>query len=286
MKRLVLAVSAVVCLAGLVVAEEGVARSTTTATTLQQETTTQMEIYEPKVILQAKFGKGPGEFGGYITPTGEISDGPKNFQIMESGDFCILDTYNGRLVYYDSNGKYLKTITLEIDYKLDTRDSYVLFYFDKKGKIYLFQEYKYFVDKFDSNGRLVNKFIVNRRTSHRKDLNEKLNKEFQKDIKDKRSIFFDKKNVMNEGITININENREIYLYVTIGEENRADDSTGHTEYINISGDVLPDKWERIEETYQGFDNIWLRADKFGNTYKSSWDAKEGVKIYKWGIKK
>ncbi len=83
------------------------------------------EIYTPEIIIQAKWGNGPGEFGIYTEaePRGTPSDpidsfrGPSALDVDKNGDIYIFDPVNWRVMVYDETSKYKSVINLEKDSK-------------------------------------------------------------------------------------------------------------------------------------------------------------------------
>jgi len=96
------------------------------ATTAQTQPADSLpEKYVKKVLIEAKWGDGPGEFG--ITPTleqfkqmvkqhgsvcGEIY-GPDYFDIDESGNIYILDQINKRVQLFDQDGEFIGMLGVE-----------------------------------------------------------------------------------------------------------------------------------------------------------------------------
>ena len=68
------------------------------------------ETYVPTVIIEADWGDGPGEYGMniYSSPT----SGPGGFVLDEEENIYILDSCNGRIHKYDSNGNFIRSIDL------------------------------------------------------------------------------------------------------------------------------------------------------------------------------
>ena len=74
-----------------------------------------IEEYVPKVIIEGKWGTGPGEFGtwGQFVNSEEESYQPSSIAIDNQGNIYILDLVNERIQKFDSNGKYLKSLLVE-----------------------------------------------------------------------------------------------------------------------------------------------------------------------------
>lgn len=84
----------------------------------------QIEEYVPKVIIQGKWGTGPGEFGVAWTyasninspedPSGEIPPiYPSSLAVDSKGNIYVLDTVNNRIQKFNAMGKHLKSIEVE-----------------------------------------------------------------------------------------------------------------------------------------------------------------------------
>ncbi|NLH38988.1 MAG: hypothetical protein GX445_02875 [Elusimicrobia bacterium] len=71
--------------------------------------------YKPRVIIEGKWGDGPGEFGtwGDIMNSEMIEYQPNSLSVDSKGNIYILDLVNERIQKFDSNGKYLKSISVE-----------------------------------------------------------------------------------------------------------------------------------------------------------------------------
>jgi len=74
--------------------------------------TTKLEKYEKRVIIDAKWGSGPGEFGKVDNIEGP-STGPAAFTISSKGNIFVLDNVNNRVQKFDGQGNYIS----EFDYK-------------------------------------------------------------------------------------------------------------------------------------------------------------------------
>ncbi len=83
------------------------------------------EKYVPKVIIEAKWGYGPGEFGLDLSSAPYTA--PGGISVDDNGDIYILDNANGRIQRFDKNGKLLNIFKVS---------SYGLFFGVKDGIIY------------------------------------------------------------------------------------------------------------------------------------------------------
>ncbi|MBU2528346.1 hypothetical protein KKF70_03040 [bacterium] len=75
-----------------------------------------IEEYVPEVIIEGKWGTGPGEFGNQVDEnfpgTGRVYK-PKSLAADSKGNIYILDVTNNQIQKFDKNGKYLKSIPVE-----------------------------------------------------------------------------------------------------------------------------------------------------------------------------
>jgi hypothetical protein len=95
------------------VADDGIAVSTAAIATLQAPTKTGQQ-YEEKLILEGKWGTGPGEFGGvYDMPDCGMDFMPTDININSKGEMYILDPVNTRIQKFDKDGKYILSIPIE-----------------------------------------------------------------------------------------------------------------------------------------------------------------------------
>jgi len=118
------------------------------------------EKYVPKVIIEAKWGNGPGEFG--FKPDSEIPPdgiGPCGLTISDNKIY-ILDAVNRRINVYSTNGSFARTI------KLKGKGMRLLFFNpgftalrrDKEGNFYLlgyWEKAGQEILKFDSTGNFM-----------------------------------------------------------------------------------------------------------------------------------
>ena len=70
-----------------------------------------IEEYMPKVIVEGKWGTGPGEFGR--GEWGEHFYEPHSMVVDSEGNIYVLDTVNNRIQKFDNKGKYLLSIPVE-----------------------------------------------------------------------------------------------------------------------------------------------------------------------------
>jgi len=74
-------------------------------TSIQEIDTTKLEKYERKVIIDAKWGSDPGEFGVIKEACGIA---PNCYTIDKNGNIYIVDPVNAHVQIFDANGKYLR----------------------------------------------------------------------------------------------------------------------------------------------------------------------------------
>jgi hypothetical protein len=67
--------------------------------------------YVPKVIIEGKWGRGPGEFGRQSDVNYDFK--PESLAVDSKGNIYILDFVNNRIQKFDSSGKYLKSIEVD-----------------------------------------------------------------------------------------------------------------------------------------------------------------------------
>jgi len=164
MRRIILATVTVFDIVNIAIAQE---LSLSTATAQDQ-----LEVYVSKVIIQANWGDGPGEFGVY-TEAMPIR-GPVALDVDRKEDIYIFDPVNWRVVIYNKKGKYKTTINLEKDpkqiigpYGFQGGYAFSLYtpgdqiHIDLDGNIYIHTEgvRPYMVRKFDKNGKFMLLYI-------------------------------------------------------------------------------------------------------------------------------
>lgn len=83
-----------------------------------------VEEYVPKVIIEGKWGTGPGEFGVAWTYASDVNSPqdesgeippifPSSLAVDSKGYIYVLDTVNNRIQKFNTSGKYLKSIDVE-----------------------------------------------------------------------------------------------------------------------------------------------------------------------------
>ena len=105
-----------------------------TITKAGEEGKVQYEEYVPEVLIEGKWGKGPGEFDKichWSLSGDEKTYQPESIVVDSKGNIYILDVVNNRIQKFNKEGKYIKSI------KVDSYDGeligYVLEYKTKEG---------------------------------------------------------------------------------------------------------------------------------------------------------
>lgn len=70
-----------------------------------------IEEYVPKVIIEGKWGTGPGEFGRQSDVDYDFK--PESLAVDSKGNIYILDFVNNRIQKFSSEGKYLRSIKID-----------------------------------------------------------------------------------------------------------------------------------------------------------------------------
>lgn len=136
--------------------------------------TEQVEVkYVPEVIVEAKWGKGPGEFGykihehkGEDNKIYKIVIGPSCLAVDYKGEIYIFDLINKRVNVYSETGKFIRDINLEFvhdDVFPFDNLSFSEIHVDKRGYIYIRYRtdiFSWFI--FDKNGRFVKRIVEKR----------------------------------------------------------------------------------------------------------------------------
>ncbi len=112
MKKSTLGILAIMAVCAVMsYADENIAVSTESTAILQASTTGQQ--YEMKLVIDGKWGSGPGEFGKVYY---FFNDDPLNkynslmLNVNSKGEIYILDAVNSRIQKFDKDGKYLLSI--------------------------------------------------------------------------------------------------------------------------------------------------------------------------------
>ena len=141
------------------------------------------EKYVPKVIIEAKWGDGPGEFGFIDDPEGGV--GPSAIYV-QGERISILDGVNNRICVFSTSGQFIRNIKLEL-VNLDKRfaphiyhngdtiaslnPSFSTLAIDKRGNVYILarsiyrnESYCYgngiVILKYDSLGNFLSKVFT------------------------------------------------------------------------------------------------------------------------------
>lgn len=92
-----------------------VAMSPTLST--DESTANQVSFDSPLLVIEAKVGTQPGQFGISFAPEGGGWHYPTDFTIDTSGSIWVLDTRNDRVQKFDQNGQFKFAVTLPQHYK-------------------------------------------------------------------------------------------------------------------------------------------------------------------------
>lgn len=95
----------------------------------------QLEEYVPKIIIQAKWGNGPGEFGLKTFGEHGLPIMPNAMAVDRSQNIYILDPLNHRIQKFSKEGKFEKSISYGSGY--DFFDEIVPLEVDKNCNIFL-----------------------------------------------------------------------------------------------------------------------------------------------------
>ncbi|MDD5687085.1 MAG: hypothetical protein PHE88_04550 [Elusimicrobia bacterium] len=194
---------------------------------INKSTTTYLEQYEPKVIIQGKWGKGDDEFGIYTK--GEVR-GPVAMDVDKEGNIYIFDAVNWRVKKYDKEGKLQTTIDLEKIPKepqeyVAGKDEIKIS--DNSIFIHPGEELKpYVIKKYNFNGSIVSYIIdgyVNKNVYEQlKGVDEKYYKEIKGKVLGKNKIF-DLLKKLGKLTIQNYSDMRAIspkeFIYLEIGED-------------------------------------------------------------------
>ena len=129
--------------------------------------TTTFEKYEVKVIIDAKWGSGPGEFGVEKEAAGLA---PNCYTLDKEGNIYIPDPVNARIQIFDANGKFLREFQYtEKDVRFrylgweiydiavdNNKNIYILFYINVGS----FPGQSVEVRKYNSAGEFVDSFPI------------------------------------------------------------------------------------------------------------------------------
>jgi hypothetical protein len=118
------------------------------------------EVYVPVTLATIKWGSAENDFGIPDIPRGREL-GPQYLTVTSMNEIFILDAVKKQLLIFDTEGKYKRTIKLEIDYELGTIETKVDICVDSRDNIYIYpQTWGFFVDKFNKDGNLIKRFLI------------------------------------------------------------------------------------------------------------------------------
>jgi len=130
---------------------------------LQVNPDTLPEKYVKKVIIEAKWGNGPGEFG--LEPIDETYTWQTHLAIDNEGNFYIVDANNCRINVYNQNGKFIKEIKVPPEFLTYIGEDTIAVIegigVDSKGYIFISRTCKGTkIIKMDKNGKVVDRYFI------------------------------------------------------------------------------------------------------------------------------
>jgi hypothetical protein len=190
--------------------------------------TNDTEEYSARIIIEGKWGTGPGEFGHLlIQAPGEVPEGqtlpkiiigPDCLFVDNEGNIYVLDQINKRVQKFSSGGAFLKAIPIAFPEDVIFNDikNFPRMYIDNDAFIYIqysVAPFSWFV--FDQNGnfikRFVNKSSLNRTIDPLKNLST-LNAIQKRRRTVFESIAADTKTIVSESIEDKYDDNGDIYI--------------------------------------------------------------------------
>jgi hypothetical protein len=109
------------------------------------------ETYVSQVIIDAPWGKDPGQFGIYEPDEGP-NHGPFTFTISSQAEIFIYDSVNHRIQKFDSNGRFISVIPLTA--------TGIEICVDPSGNVYLYHTSRVpqLIIQYDSKGNLLKEY--------------------------------------------------------------------------------------------------------------------------------
>ena len=95
------------------------------------------EKYVKKVIIDAKWGDGPGEFGRVPYPKSDPPVGPLDFFVNERGNIYVLDEENHRVECFNNIGEFIEQIEYGKEITADSLAGFWKITTDNEGNLYL-----------------------------------------------------------------------------------------------------------------------------------------------------
>ena len=256
------------------------------------------ERYVPKVIIEAKWGDGPGEFGiemDTIIPGASV--GPCGL-IVNNKRIFILDPVNRRIEIYLNNGDFQKMIDLQNLDKSIFNPGFNTFNKDKEGNFYLVAYEGASggskILKYDSLGRFVKELCKS-----------PVDKKFTPIIKRKEPLripFRPFLEVKGNSLIVSLYEGRDYYLYIdkNSGEILKKEATFRERRKWRYFGDY-PNEIKNCMSLSKNLEKfVWSSRhnvsvtwafdfDKEGNFYELLWSHQfldEGVKVIRWEVEK
>jgi len=141
----------------------------------------QKEVYVPEVIIEGKWGSGPGEFGLFKREMSGDHGMPNCIEVDKKGCLYILDPANGRILKFDKDGRFIRTIDLEAtgfpegdkfhklypfyiqqDFSIESSEIKM----DNNGYLYISATDRRKILKFSKNGKFLYEYNLPRKKSY------------------------------------------------------------------------------------------------------------------------
>lgn len=107
--------------------------------------------YFPTILIETWWGEQDGEFGLMIEAEGNC---PQSLAIDEEGNLAILDAVNKRIQIYSSDGKWIGKFAISSN----------AFDIEYENKAFcLLAPYDYSIEKYNQDGKLIEKISINRK---------------------------------------------------------------------------------------------------------------------------
>lgn len=123
------------------------------------------EKYISKVIIKAKWGDGPGEFGRVPYPKSVPPVGPSDFYVSSDGSIYVLDDINNRIQVFEKDGGLKNIMRYNSEEISDSISGFMKIAVDKENNVYLLGVLEYpskdgLIVVFDKEGTLISKILL------------------------------------------------------------------------------------------------------------------------------